>query len=128
MEILAASCESTGMNETQSAGEGSSLETGTWITHNNKLSDLGKSTLGNPNLKRLGIEYYISAEDLGRTFVAAVDTNKVQSKDQDEKRSSRVPAAADLIVFELRRDFDERADCAGRVGSLINLIPDALCF
>ena len=55
------------MHETQTAGEGS-IESGTWITYDSKLSNLGKSILENPNLKKLGIEYYISVEDLGKTF------------------------------------------------------------
>ena len=58
--------------------------------------NLGKSAL-NPNLKKLGVEYYItSAEDLGRTLVATVDTESVKSKDQDEKN---VPEHQKQLIF-----------------------------
>ena len=39
----------------------------------------------NPNLKNLEVEDYTSANDLGRTFVATVDTNRVKSEDQDKE-------------------------------------------
>ena len=77
-DILAAKCESTGMNETR------------------------KSTLQNPNLNSLGVECCISAEDLGRTCVATVDTNSVKSKDQDDKGVFYAPEAADHVEFERR--------------------------
>ena len=51
-------------------------------------------------MKKLDVEYCISAEDLGRTFVATVDTNSVESKDQNEKRCSGVPESADLVEIE----------------------------
>ena len=60
-EILAANCESTGMNEAQSAGEGSSIEIGTRIAYDSKLSNLGMLSLENEYQKKLGVEYYIGA-------------------------------------------------------------------
>ena len=50
----------------QSASEGSSIDIGSWITCDSKLSNLGKLTLENGNLKKLGVKYYISEKDLGR--------------------------------------------------------------
>ena len=90
-EIMAAHSESTGMNATQSAGEGSAIENGAW--------NLGKSTLENSNLKKLRVGKYISAEDLGRTFVATVDTNRVKSKNQDEKGVSEYQKLLILLNF-----------------------------
>ena len=63
-EILAANCESTWINETQSAAEGSYIESGTWITYDSKLSNLEKPKIENPNLKNLGVEDYTSAKNL----------------------------------------------------------------
>ena len=39
----------------------------------------------NPNPKNLEVEDYTSGNDLGRTFVATVDTNRVKSEDQDKE-------------------------------------------
>ena len=90
----------------RSAGEGSSDENGTWITYDSKLSNLGKSPLEIPNLK-MGVELYISAEDLGRTFVATVNTNSVKSEDQDER-----------YVLECQRQLI-LLECAARAETLV---------
>ena len=50
------------------------------IVYDSKLSNMEK-----PNLKNLEVEDYTSANDLGRTFVATVDTNRVKSEDQDKE-------------------------------------------
>ena len=50
-----------------------------------QVVDSGKSTLENPKLKNFGVENYTSAKDLVRTFVLAIDTDSMNSKDQDEK-------------------------------------------
>ena len=73
--------KSTGMHETQTAGEGS-IESGTWITFDSKLSNLGKSTLENPKLKKLGNR---ALHQRRRSGKAAVDTNSVKADDRDEK-------------------------------------------
>ena len=74
------------MNETQSAGEGSYIEAGTWITYDRQQTvESGDGKFGNPNLKKLGVEENTCAKDLGRTLISTVDTDSVKSKNQDKK-------------------------------------------
>ena len=84
-EILEASCEFTWMNETQSAGEGSCIEAGIWITCASKPANLKQSKFENPNLDNLEVEDNTSANDLGRIFVSTIDTDNVKSKNQDKE-------------------------------------------
>ena len=48
------------MNETQSTGEGSCIESGTWITYDNKLLSLEELKVESPNLENPGVEKYTS--------------------------------------------------------------------
>ena len=73
------------MNETQSAGEGSHVESGTWITYDSKLSSLEKPNIELPNRKNLEVEDDVSANDPGRIFVSTIDTDDVKSKNQDKE-------------------------------------------
>ena len=73
------------MNETQSAGEGSHVESGTWITYESKLSSLEEPNIEHPNLKNLEVEDDISANDAGRIFVSTIDTDNVKSKIQGKE-------------------------------------------
>ena len=68
-EILAANCESTWTNETQSAGEGSYIESCSWITYDSKLSNLEEPKVENPNLKNLEVKDYTNAYDLGKSLL-----------------------------------------------------------
>ena len=85
---MAANCESTWMNETQSAGEGSHVESGTWITYDSKLSSLEKPNIELPNRKNLEVEDDVSANDPGRIFVSTIDTDDVKSKKPGQGRCS----------------------------------------
>ena len=77
-DILVANYKSTWMKEIQSAGEGSCIESGTWITHGSKLTNLEKPDIENPNLKNLEVEDCTRANDLGRIFVSTIDTDNVK--------------------------------------------------
>ena len=118
-DILVANCKSTWMKEIQSAGEGSCIESGTWITHVSKLTNLEKPDIENPNLKNLEVEDCTRANDLGRIIVSTIDTDNVKFQEPGQGICSWLPEAADLLGFERSWDFDERAGCAGRVESLV---------
>ena len=71
-EILAADCESSWRNQTQSAGKGSCAEAGTWIIYDSRQSILE-------------VVDHTRANNLGRIFVSMVDTDNVKSKNQDRE-------------------------------------------
>ena len=104
------------MNETQSAGERSYFESGTWITFDGKLSNLEKPKIENPNLENLEVEDYTRANDLGRIFVSTIDTDNVKSKNQNKEG---VPVYQKPLTLLLNLNGDERAGCAGRADSLL---------
>ena len=123
-EILAADCESTWMNEGQSAGEGSC---------DSKLSNLEKSNIENANLKNLEVED-TSANDLGIIFVSTIDIDNVKSQNKDKEGVPDYQKQLTLLNSNGGEDFDERAGCASREDFLvraqegcINLILDAPC-
>ena len=49
----------------------------------------------------MGVELYISPEDLGRTLVARVNTNSVKSEDQDER--CVLECEGQLVLLNLNR-------------------------
>ena len=71
-EILAADCDTTLMNEIQSAGKSSYTETGSRITYDSKLSILE-------------VVDCTSAHNLGIIFVSTLDVHNVKAKNQDKE-------------------------------------------
>ena len=90
------------MNETQSAGEGSFFESGSWITDDSKLSNLEEPKVENPNLKNLEVEDDTSANDLGRIFASTTDTDNVKSQSQVEEDVPDYQKQLTLLNLELR--------------------------
>ena len=129
-DILAANCESTWLNETQSADEASFFESGTWTTHDSKLSTLDRRNIENPNLKNLEVEDCTSANDLGRIFVSTIDTDIVKSKSQDKEDVPDHQKQLTLLNLSGGETSTNAQDaqveknlfCAG---GCTNLIPDA---
>ena len=71
-EILGADCDTTLMNEIQSAGKSSYTETGSRITYDSKLSILE-------------VVDCASAHNLGIIFVSTLDVHNVKAKNQDKE-------------------------------------------
>ena len=96
LDILATDCESTLINETQSAGKGSYTETGACITYDSKQSILE-------------VKDCTSANNLEIIFVSTLTVNDAKAKNQDKEGiSDEQKEAGNQEKCERSTDFDAR--------------------